>query len=149
MADPVRSGSLQKQRIILGRGPASRLYMATLATCSSSLAIRRSWRMTRSLSDLNSRSTSSSLSSIFWSNTERELARLSYSASHLTIKGSLDCLKYEVFIQSQCIVYSRCWSAPSKLEVDAEEERQGTPVPHTTPHQIIQTILIKTSRTVQ
>lgn len=42
-------------------------YMATLATWSSSLAIRRSWRMTRSLSDLNSRSTSSSLSSIFWS----------------------------------------------------------------------------------
>lgn len=46
----------------LGRQP----YMATLATCSSSRAIRRSWRMTRSLSDLNSRSTSSSLSSIFW-----------------------------------------------------------------------------------
>lgn len=48
-------------------------YMATLATCSSSLAIRRSWRMTRSLSDLNSRSTSSSLSSIFWSETESKL----------------------------------------------------------------------------
>lgn len=57
-------------------GPVS--YMATLATCSSSLAIRRSWRMTRSLSDLNSRSTSSSLSSIFWSKTEREVSFTKY-----------------------------------------------------------------------
>lgn len=63
-------GSLPKNDERSWEGAAS--YMATFATCSSSLAMRRSWRMTRSLSDLNSRSTSSSLSSIFWSkNTER------------------------------------------------------------------------------
>lgn len=62
-------GSLPKNDEWSWEGAAS--YMATFATCSSSLAMRRSWRMTRSLSDLNSRSTSSSLSSIFWSkNTE-------------------------------------------------------------------------------
>lgn len=52
--------------------------MATLATCSSSLAIRRSWRMTRSLSDLNSRSTSSSLSSIFWSKSGKNVSSTNF-----------------------------------------------------------------------
>lgn len=63
-----------------------RLHMATLATCSSSLAIRRSWRMTRSLSDLNSRSTSSSLSSIFWTK-----SRMKVSSTKFTYLSYIIC----------------------------------------------------------
>lgn len=86
LADPPPFWFFPKWWTILGR--SRRLHMATLATCSSSLAIRRSWRMTRSLSDLNSRSTSSSLSSIFWSKKGKKVS----STSHLTLLADKYCI---------------------------------------------------------
>ncbi len=88
VADSVGSGSLWSDRRSWEGG--RRLHMATLATCSSSLAIRRSWRMTRSLSDLNSRSTSSSLSSIFWWKMERVISTKLFLTLMWLFRGELE-----------------------------------------------------------